>query len=46
MFPDFIIGNPVDFEINQTVRPTNKAIFNLDYAGLTDADYIIFELDG
>ncbi|WP_338956071.1 nucleoside 2-deoxyribosyltransferase [Spiroplasma endosymbiont of Polydrusus cervinus] len=46
MFPDFVISNPVDFETNQTVRPTNKAIFELDYAELTDADYVIFELDG
>lgn len=46
MFPNFIIGNPVDFETNQAVRPTNKAIFDLDYDGLTAADYVIFELDG
>ncbi|MFU0252249.1 MULTISPECIES: nucleoside 2-deoxyribosyltransferase [unclassified Spiroplasma] len=46
MFPDFIIGNPVDFETNQKERPTNKAIFELDYVGLTEADYVILELDG
>ncbi|WP_027063489.1 nucleoside 2-deoxyribosyltransferase [Mesoplasma seiffertii] len=46
MFPDFWIGNPVDFDTNQTERPTNKAIFEMDFEGLTDADYVILEIDG
>jgi hypothetical protein len=45
MFPEMVVGNPVDFETNQTQRPTNEAIFVMDYQGLTDADYVIFEID-
>lgn len=46
MFPDFIINNPIDFETNKITRPTNKEIFELDYSCLSNADYVIFELDG
>ncbi|WP_026389467.1 nucleoside 2-deoxyribosyltransferase [[Acholeplasma] multilocale] len=46
MFPEMVIGNPVDFDTNQTERPTNAAIFAMDYKELTEADYIIFEIDG
>lgn len=46
LFPDFLVGNPVDFDTNGTERPTNKAIFEFDYEGLTAADFVIFEIDG
>lgn len=46
MFPEMEISNPVDFETDNTSRPTNELIFNLDYQGLTAADYVIFEIDG
>ncbi|ATZ18395.1 hypothetical protein ESOMN_v1c00090 [Williamsoniiplasma somnilux] len=46
MFPNMIVGNPVDFDTNQSDRPTNEQIFDLDYAELTNADYVIFEIDG
>ncbi|WP_339022829.1 hypothetical protein [Spiroplasma endosymbiont of Crioceris asparagi] len=45
VFPNFWIGNPVDFDTNQTERPTNQAIFKMDYDGLNDADYVILEID-
>jgi len=46
LLPDLIIKNPVDFDTNQSKRPTNQAIFDLDYKELTEANYIIFEIDG
>ncbi|WP_031542372.1 nucleoside 2-deoxyribosyltransferase [Mesoplasma photuris] len=46
LLPDLIVGNPVDFDTNQTERPTNAKIFQVDYKELTEADYVIFEIDG
>lgn len=46
IFPNFFIKNPVDFEINKFKRPKNKKIFEVDYSSLTEADYVILELDG
>lgn len=45
MFPDFIIDNPIDTDEFKNERPTNKKIFEVDYRGVRDADFVIFELD-
>lgn len=46
LFPDFEILNPVDFDTNQTERPTNLDIFVTDYKGLSKSKYVILEIDG
>lgn len=35
----------MDFDTNQGTAPTNKEIFELDYHGFKEAEYVIFELD-
>ncbi|WP_338983908.1 nucleoside 2-deoxyribosyltransferase [Spiroplasma endosymbiont of Othius punctulatus] len=45
MFPSFIIDNPIDTDEFKHERPTNKKIFEVDYNGVRDADFVIFELD-
>lgn len=46
LFPDFEVLNPVDFDTNQAVRPTNLDIFEKDYEGLSKSKYVIIEIDG
>jgi len=46
LLPNLRIDNPVDFDTNQTERPTNEAIFLADYEAIKQASYVIFEIDG
>ncbi|WP_339022830.1 hypothetical protein [Spiroplasma endosymbiont of Crioceris asparagi] len=45
-FKNMIIENPIDFDFNEPdSSPTMKQIFSYDFQALTDADYLIFEID-
>ncbi|WP_342259097.1 hypothetical protein [Spiroplasma endosymbiont of Dioctria linearis] len=46
MFPELLVENPADIDINSIGRPSNKIIFEMGISDLKDADYVILEIDG